>query len=153
MFKPLLALVLLIIGGSTLADEDSVLVMEKEGADKLWEIDKLKRPMYPRDAAINNVEGCSAVAFIIETNGKTSSHQPLVGAPSEIFIKPSLKAVKGWRFKATEANPERTPIYTYQVISFSLGHVTSENYPAELCSDAAAKAFRELAGWESEAEA
>ena len=153
MFKPILALVLLTLGAAVLADEDSVLVLDKDGADTLWDIDKVKRPMYPRDAAINNVEGCAAVAFIIEENGKTSSHQPLVGAPSEIFIKPSLKAVKGWRFKPTESNPQRTPIYTYQVISFSLGHVTSENYPAELCSDAAAKAFRELAGWESEAEA
>ncbi|RLA45332.1 MAG: hypothetical protein DRR42_19510 [Gammaproteobacteria bacterium] len=126
------------------ADENETLVqVAGEDAENYWVIKKVTRPSYPRAAALEGVEGCAAIAFVIETNGSTSSHRPLVGYPSEVFLKPSISAIKKWRFSSTESNVNKQPVYTFQVIEFSLSKKRSQggSFSGDICKASANKSF------------
>lgn len=137
---------------SSFAEDNDTLLMLSDGSfGAYWEIKKIKRPYYPRDAALNGVEGCAAIAFVIESNGSTSSYRPLAGYPSEVFLRPAIDAIKKWRFFPSETNQSRQPVYTFQVIEFSLSPGPSGDDPtnqeiSDSCSAAANKSFNSDAG-------
>ena len=109
------------------AGENETLVqVASKDAENYWVIKKVTRPSYPRVAALEGVEGCAAIGFIIESNGSTSSLRPLAGYPSEVFLRPALDAIKKWRFEPSKSNVSKQPIFTYQIVGFSLGSSTRE---------------------------
>lgn len=109
-------------------DSDTLLVLSGESLGGYWEIEKIKRPYYPRVAALNGVEGCAAIAFIIESNGSTSSYRPLAGYPSEVFLGPAMDAIKKWKFRPSKTNVLKQPVYTFQIVEFSLGSGSHDDF-------------------------
>jgi len=47
---------------SSFAEEsDSLILVTAENTEDYWVVQKVKRPNYPRTAALNGVEGCAAI--------------------------------------------------------------------------------------------
>ena len=104
-----------------------------------WVHAKRVAPEYPRMAAKRGVQGCARVGFVIDTDGSVNESRILVEHPTAAkFGKAAERAVKKWAFMPSEANTDREPVYTTQVITFMLARITDEtrNLEAEApCED------------------
>lgn len=55
-------------------------------------------PIYPKQAATENIEGYVQLSFDIETDGSVSNLHVIKSEPESVFDKAALKAVKKWRY-------------------------------------------------------
>ena len=116
---PALALAALLQAAETGADDD-VIVATPEERPAYWMLDRstveknVKTKDVPRGAV-----GCSAVSFIIEKNGTTSTFKLLRSMPEGQWDEVSRKVVSGLRFTPGEKNPKPDAVFTYLTISYS----------------------------------
>lgn len=55
-------------------------------------------PVYPKQAATENIEGYVQLSFDIETDGSVANLHVIKSEPESVFDKAALKAVKKWRY-------------------------------------------------------
>lgn len=78
------------------------------------------RPMYPRDAALQGIEGWVKVEFIITEIGTVKDPRVIDADPPRIFNREALRAILKWKFKprVIDGVPVERP--ATQIIGFDL---------------------------------
>lgn len=84
-------------------------------------------PQYPIGAIRSGAEGCVAVALEIHGDGNVSNvrvwHSDLTNVyPRKEVERSAMLAATQWHFVPAPGNKERTPVYTYVVVTFTLGN-------------------------------
>ncbi len=78
------------------------------------------RPMYPRDAAMQGVEGWVKIEFIITAIGTVKSAKVVDAKPPRIFNREALRAILKWKFKPRIINGVAVDRPASQIIDFNL---------------------------------
>ncbi len=78
------------------------------------------RPMYPRDAAIQGLEGWVKVEFTITEVGTVKNPRVLDADPPRIFNREALRAILKWKFKPRVVDGVAVERQATQIIDFSL---------------------------------
>ena len=78
------------------------------------------RPMYPRDAAIQGLEGWVKVEFTITEVGTVKSPRVIDADPPRIFNREALRAILKWKFKPRVVDGVAVERLATQTIDFSL---------------------------------
>ncbi len=130
-------------------DTQSVVYAAPDKLDSYWTAVVKNAPKYPRRAMRSNLQGCVAVSYVIEHDGRTSSHTPLAMMPSDAFTKAAIKAAKTFRYAPGNQNPDGNPVLTFTTFTFFLGadRKEQEARQAQLdtaCTDAAIERIAEL---------
>ena len=106
--------------GAASGDDEDVIVAAPEERSAYWVLDRatVEHNVSAKDVPRGAV-GCSAVSFIIEKNGTTSSYKLLRSMPEGQWNEVSRKVVSGLRFTPGEKNPKPEAVYTYLTITFT----------------------------------
>ncbi len=78
------------------------------------------RPMYPRDAAMQGVEGWVKIKFIITAIGTVKSPRVIDAKPPRIFNREAIRAILKWKFKPRVVDGVAVDRPAIQVIDFNL---------------------------------
>ncbi len=78
------------------------------------------RPMYPRDAAMEGIEGWVDVAFIITENGTVKNPRVIDAKPARIFNREAMRAILKWKFKPRVIDGQAVERPATQRIEFNL---------------------------------
>lgn len=94
--------------------------LQVDTQDQYWAFDRTVPPEYPRKALKESLTGYVRVLHTIDKNGRVRNIQVLESVPSDIFVRPTIAALKKFRYKPAQTNPDRTPIRTEFVMKFEL---------------------------------
>lgn len=78
------------------------------------------RPMYPRDAQIQGLEGWVKVEFTITEVGTVKNPRVIDAEPARIFNREALRAILKWKFKPRVVEGVAVERQATQVIDFTL---------------------------------
>ncbi|HSM68509.1 MAG TPA: energy transducer TonB [Xanthomonadales bacterium] len=78
------------------------------------------RPMYPRDAAMQGIEGWVKVEFIITPVGTVKDPRVIDSDPPRIFNREALRAILKWKFKPRVIDGVAVERPATQIIDFNL---------------------------------
>jgi len=78
------------------------------------------RPMYPRDAAMQGLEGWVKVEFTITAIGTVKNPRVLDADPKRVFNREAIRAILKWKFKPRVVDGVAVDRPATQVIEFSL---------------------------------
>lgn len=78
------------------------------------------RPMYPRDAAMQGIEGWVKVEFIITPVGTVKDPRVIDAQPPRIFNREALRAILKWKFKPRVIDGVAVERPATQIIDFNL---------------------------------
>jgi protein TonB len=78
------------------------------------------RPMYPREAAIQGIEGWVKVEFTITAIGTVKDPRVLEAEPKRIFNREAIRAILKWKFKPRVQDGVAVERRATQIIDFSL---------------------------------
>ena len=77
-------------------------------------------PQYPRDAAMNQIEGYVTLEFTITETGSVRNPRVIESRPPRIFDREAIRAILRWKFKPRVINGEAVTRQATQTIEFSL---------------------------------
>lgn len=92
----------------------------KTQLNNYWEVAKTVQPQYPTSAARDGISGCVVLTVGINSEGKLQGYKISSSYPKGMFDKSAAAAIAKWRWKVSEANPERKPILTSYQLDFTL---------------------------------
>jgi protein TonB len=78
------------------------------------------RPMYPRDAAMQGIEGWVKVEFTITPVGTVKDPRVIDAQPPRIFNREALRAILKWKFKPRVIDGVAVERPATQIIDFNL---------------------------------
>lgn len=78
------------------------------------------RPMYPRDAAIQGIEGWVKIEFTITEIGTVKDPRVIDADPPRIFNREALRAILKWKFKPRVVDGVAVERPATQIIGFDL---------------------------------
>ncbi len=78
------------------------------------------RPMYPREAAINKIEGWVKVEFTITAIGTVTDPRVIEAEPPRIFNREAIRAILKWKFKPRVVDGVAVDRRATQIIDFAL---------------------------------
>jgi len=78
------------------------------------------RPMYPRDAAMQGLEGWVKVEFTITAIGTVKNPRVIDAEPRRIFNREAIRAILKWKFKPRVIDGVAVDRPATQIIDFSL---------------------------------
>ena len=78
------------------------------------------RPMYPRDALMEGLEGWVDVEFTITETGTVKNPRVLKAMPPRIFNREALRAILKWKFKPRVVDGQAVERLAQQRIEFNL---------------------------------
>jgi protein TonB len=78
------------------------------------------RPMYPRDAAMEGIEGWVDVEFIITEAGTVKDPRVIDAQPPRVFNREALRAILKWKFKPRVVDGQAVERPATQRIEFNL---------------------------------
>lgn len=78
------------------------------------------RPMYPRDAAMQGLEGWVKIEFIITAIGTVKNPRVIEAKPPRVFNREAIRAIMKWKFKPRVIDGVAVDRPATQVIDFSL---------------------------------
>lgn len=78
------------------------------------------RPMYPREAAIEGIEGWVKLEFTITASGSVQDARVIDANPARIFNREAIRAILKWKFKPRVVDGVAVDRRATQVIDFSL---------------------------------
>lgn len=124
------------------AQDNSLIYVPSNQLGEYWHVRKSAKPKYPRGPDNKIKEACVVVAFIIESNGRTSAERAIAAYPSERFAESALNAIRKFRFEPAEANQKRKPVYTTTLFTFQLSRSNETNEQVQdaltsICASAA----------------
>ena len=148
--RTLFSLIFVLFSASIAAqDSQSVIYAAPDQLDLYWTPLVKKAAKYPRAAMRRNQQGCVALSYIIEHDGRTSSHTPLAMMPDSVFAKAAIKAAKKFRYAPTKQNSDGEPVLTFTTFTFFLGDDRDEQEIRQMqldvaCTEAALAKIDEL---------
>lgn len=74
-----------------------------------------ENPTYPRSAAMNGLEGCVTVSFMVGPDGVPTDPVVFDSNPLGLFEAPTLKALEKWRYAAPAEPSEQLVTLTYEL--------------------------------------
>jgi len=77
-------------------------------------------PQYPREAALDRIEGWVKIEFTIMPDGSVADAEILESQPPRIFDRSARSAILRWQFKARVVDGEAVSRRAVQIIDFSL---------------------------------
>jgi protein TonB len=78
------------------------------------------QPQYPRDAAMNQIEGYVTLAFTIDETGSVRSPRVIESRPPRVFDREAIRAILRWKFKPRIVDGVPVEQQATQTIDFSL---------------------------------
>jgi len=78
------------------------------------------RPMYPREAALNGVEGWVKIEFTITEVGTVKNPRVIDSQPARIFNREAIRAILKWKFKPRVVDGIAVERRAMQIIDFTL---------------------------------
>lgn len=78
------------------------------------------RPMYPRDAAMQGLEGWVKVEFTITAIGTVKNPRVVEAKPPRVFNREAIRAILKWKFKPRVVDGKAVARPATQVIDFNL---------------------------------
>jgi periplasmic protein TonB len=78
------------------------------------------QPQYPRDAAMNQIEGWVRIEFTIDETGSVRSPRVIEARPPRVFDREAIRAILRWKFKPRIVDGVAVPRQATQTIEFSL---------------------------------
>jgi protein TonB len=78
------------------------------------------RPMYPRDAAMQGLEGWVKIEFIITAIGTVKDPKVIDAKPARIFNREAIRAILKWKFKPRVVDGVAVDRPAVQTIDFNL---------------------------------
>ncbi len=78
------------------------------------------QPQYPRDAAMNQIEGWVRVEFTIDETGSVRSPRVVESRPPRVFDREAIRAILRWKFKPRVVDGVPTSRQITQTIEFNL---------------------------------
>jgi TonB family protein len=110
------ALVLAVIAAVATA-EDELLLLEPADVTKLWT--PVQEVLHLRESEpFRFDQGCAAVSFVIESDGRTSNVKVLRSVPHRSVGRLAREAVRRTRYEPSARNEARTPVFTYITVTF-----------------------------------
>ena len=107
----------------TFATEESdwsKLKVYKQDDWTMWAPIVKKAPKYPKNLFKNGVEGCVNIYFDINKSGHLGQARVVKSIPEGVFDKYALQALRAFKYKASKANPNNTPILTNNIFTFTI---------------------------------
>ncbi|MEM9303142.1 MAG: energy transducer TonB [Pseudomonadota bacterium] len=101
------------------AHADDTVLVSGPGVE-YWTPTFRAQPDYPRSAALRGTVGCAVVQFVVEADGRTSSHRVLFSEPPKVFDREAVDALKRWRFEPGPDNPDGQAALLTQTLNFEL---------------------------------
>ena len=88
------------IGGTMggIVAETNKVIIERDKPLPLYPLSQVY-PTYPEEARLKGWEDTVIVRYVIGTNGRVKDVAVLVPSQRELFINPTVKAIKAWRFR------------------------------------------------------
>ena len=77
-------------------------------------------PIYPRDAAMNGIEGWVTLEFTITETGTVKSPKVIDSKPPRIFNREAMRAILKWKFKPRVVDGVAVERRATQTIDFTL---------------------------------
>lgn len=77
-------------------------------------------PQYPRDAAMNQIEGFVTIEFTITETGSVRDPQVIESEPPRVFDREAIRAILRWKFKPRVIDGTAVSRRAVQTIDFSL---------------------------------
>ena len=78
------------------------------------------QPQYPRDAAMNQIEGYVTVQFTITETGAVTNPRVIDAEPPRVFDRAALRAILRWKFKPRIIDGVAVARPATQTIDFNL---------------------------------
>ena len=78
------------------------------------------RPMYPREAAIDGIEGWVKLEFTITATGSVEDPKVVDANPARIFNREAIRAILKWKFKPRVVDGVAVDRRATQIIDFNL---------------------------------
>jgi periplasmic protein TonB len=78
------------------------------------------QPQYPREAAMNQIEGWVRIEFTIDETGSVRSPRVVEARPPRVFDREAIRAILRWKFKPRIVDGVAVPRQATQTIEFSL---------------------------------
>ncbi len=78
------------------------------------------QPQYPRDAAMNQIEGWVTISFTIDETGSVRSPRVIDSRPPRVFDREAIRAILRWKFKPRVVDGVPVEQQATQTIEFSL---------------------------------
>lgn len=122
------------------AQSANYLVVDEGNFTQYWKAtERDERIRLPKSTVHRHAEGCVAVGFSIEADGRTANLTVLRSGFTERASKQTIAEVEKsvlrnfaeTRFAATPTNPEHKPVYTYATYSFSSYEMPSTDAEVE----------------------
>lgn len=76
-------------------------------------------PLYPREGKEKRIQGRVELQAVILRDGTIGSLEVL-SAPDELFIAPTLEAVRGWKYETTHLNGQPVEVVTLIHVNYTL---------------------------------
>lgn len=77
-------------------------------------------PQYPRDAAMNQIEGYVTIEFTITETGSVRNPRVIDSKPPRVFDREAIRAILRWKFKPRVVDGEAIARRATQTIEFNL---------------------------------
>jgi protein TonB len=77
-------------------------------------------PQYPRDAAMNQIEGYVTIEFTITETGAVRNPRVIDSKPPRVFDREAIRAILRWKFKPRVVDGEAVARRATQTIEFNL---------------------------------
>jgi protein TonB len=77
-------------------------------------------PQYPRDAAMNQIEGYVTIEFTITETGAVRNPRVIDSKPPRVFDREAIRAILRWKFKPRVVDGEAIARRATQTIEFNL---------------------------------
>lgn len=77
-------------------------------------------PQYPRDAALNQIEGYVTIRFTITETGSVRDPRVIESKPPRVFDREAIRAILRWKFKPRVVNGTAVEREATQTIDFNL---------------------------------
>ena len=77
-------------------------------------------PIYPRDAAMNGIEGWVKLEFTITETGTVKSPRVIDSKPPRVFNREAMRAILKWKFKPRVVDGVAVERLATQTIDFTL---------------------------------
>lgn len=77
-------------------------------------------PQYPRDAAMNQIEGYVTIEFTITETGSVRDPRVIDSKPPRVFDREAIRAILRWKFKPRVIDGEAVARRATQTIEFNL---------------------------------
>jgi protein TonB len=79
-------------------------------------------PQFPREAAINGIEGWVEIEFTIEPDGTVSDPKVLNSQPRRVFDRNAIRAIYKWKFKPRIVDGKPVARRATQRLDFTLNN-------------------------------